>query len=135
MLNPQAVERLSRCPTCQKRTHPRKFALFIHVDGWGAMALGKTCRYCAACELIVAHQDKLEAELAHTFGRIAPEAVGKQYVVLGTIDKNKKLWQAGLEGRGGDPTTILEHVADYERAYDLVYEPGGWYKEDEGSRK
>lgn len=26
------------------------------------MALGKTCRYCLRCELIMAHQDELEAQ-------------------------------------------------------------------------
>jgi hypothetical protein len=121
MLNPRAEVRLSKCPKCQKRTHPRKFVLFIHVDGWGLMALGKTCRYSSACEL------------AHSFGRIAPEIVGNEYVVLGTIDK--KVWRAGLEGRGEDLAEILEHVADFEKEYDLVSEPGGWYPADEGSRK
>jgi hypothetical protein len=133
MLNPRAEVRLSKCPKCQKRTHLRKFALFIHVDGWGPMALGKTCRYCSACELIMAHQDELEAELAHSFGRIAPEIIGNEYVVLGTIDK--KVWRAGLEGRDRDFAEILEHVADFEKEYDLVYEPGRWYPADEGSRK
>jgi MinD superfamily P-loop ATPase len=114
MLNPRAEVRLSKCPKCQKRTHLCKFALFIHVDGWGPMALGKTCRYCSACELIMAHQDELEAE-------------------LGTIDK--KVWRAGLEGRDRDFAEILEHVADFEKEYDLVYEPGRWYPADEGSRK
>jgi hypothetical protein len=127
MLNPRAEVRLSKCPKCQKRTHLRKFALFIHVDEWGTMALGKTCRYCSACELIMAHQDELEAELAHSFGR---EMVRNQYVVLGTIDK--KLWRAGLEGRDKALAEILEHVADFEKEYDLVYEPGGWYPADEG---
>lgn len=133
MLNPRAEVRLSKCPKCQKRTHLRKFALFIQVDEWGPIALGKTCRYCSACELIMAHQDELEAELAYSFGRIAPEVVGNEYVVLGTIDK--KVWQGGLEGRDRDFTEILEHVADFEREYDLVYEPGGRYPADEESRK
>jgi hypothetical protein len=129
MLNPRAEVRLSKGPKCQKRTHPRKFVLFIHVDGWGSMALGKTCLYCSACELIMAHQDELEAELAHSFGRIAPGMVGNEYVVLGTIDK--KVWRAGLEGRGKN-FEILKHVADFEKEYDLVYEPGGRYPTDEG---
>src|SRR5437763_16745322 len=36
--------RLSKCPRCEKLIYPRKFAFFIHVDGWGPMALGKTCK-------------------------------------------------------------------------------------------
>jgi len=81
----------------------------------------------------MAHQDELEAELAHSFGRIAPEIIGNEYVVLGTIDK--KVWRAGLEGRDRDFAEILEHVADFEKEYDLVYELGRWYPADEGSRK
>lgn len=132
MLNPHAELRLSKCPLCRKRTHPRKFALFILVDGWGPMGLGKTCRYCSACELIMAHQDELEAELAHSLGRMAPEIVGNRYAVLGTIDK--KIWRAGLEGRGKELADIMEHVADFKKEYDLVYEPGGWYPAGEGPR-
>jgi hypothetical protein len=37
----------------------RKFPLLIHMDGYGLLNLGKTCRYCAKCEFIIAHQDQL----------------------------------------------------------------------------
>ena len=90
ILNPYTDVRLSKCPRCQKPTHLRKFALFIHIDAWGPMALGKTCRYCSRCALIMAHQDELEAQLAHSFSQIAPEFIGNEYLVLGTIDK--KVW-------------------------------------------
>src|SRR3989304_4775621 len=86
MLNPHADVRLSKCPKCQKATHLRKFALLIHIDGWGAMALGKTCRYCSRCEMIMVHQDELEAQLAQSFSQIAPEGIGKTDMVLGTIE-------------------------------------------------
>lgn len=36
MLNRYSDVRLSKCPRCRKPTHLRKFALFIHIDGWGA---------------------------------------------------------------------------------------------------
>jgi hypothetical protein len=87
ILNPHAGTRLSKCPRCEKLTYPRKFAFFIHVDGWGPMALGKTCKYCSRCELIMMHQDELEAELAHSFSQSAPEVIGNKYMVLGTIEK------------------------------------------------
>ena len=77
MLNPYTDVRLSKCPRCQKLTYLRKFALFIHIDAWGPMALGKTCRYCARCELIMAHQDELEAQLAHSFSQIAPAVLNQ----------------------------------------------------------
>src|SRR4051794_5883617 len=86
LLNPYTDVRLSKCPKCEKPTHPRKFALFVHVDGGGPRARGKTCRYCSRCELIIAHQDELEAELTQSFTRIAPDVIGKSYLVLGTLD-------------------------------------------------
>ncbi|GAB3376796.1 hypothetical protein [Azotobacter armeniacus] len=124
ILNPYADERLSKCPRCQKPTYLRKFALFIHIDEWGPMALGKTCRYCSQCELIIVHQDELEAQLAHSFSQIAPEVIGSAYLVLGTIDK--KLWKEGLAGDGGQLGELLQHVADFKRVLKLAVEPGGW---------
>lgn len=133
MLNPHSEVRLSKCPKCQKLTHLRKFALFIHIDEWGPMTLGKTCRYCSRCELIMVHRDELEAQLAHSFSQIAPEVIGNEYMVLGTVEK--KVWQEGLRGRGQQLAEILKHVADFKKEYDLEYEPGGWYPADQGPRK
>src|SRR5215510_10843446 len=87
ILNQYATERLSRCPRCKKLTHPRKFAFLIHIDDWGPMVLGKTCRYCSRCELIMLHQDELEEQLAYNFSQLAPEVVGNEYLVMGTIEK------------------------------------------------
>src|SRR5262249_29715675 len=64
ILNPYSDVRLSKCPKCERPTHPRKFALVIHIQNWGPLVLGKTCRYCTRCQLIIAHQDELEAEMA-----------------------------------------------------------------------
>jgi hypothetical protein len=123
ILNPYVDTRLSKCPLCDRPTHPRKFALFIHVDNCGPLVLGKTCRYCTRCELIVAHQDEVEAEMAQSLGRIAPEAVGGEYLVLGTMDR--KLWQQGLRSGGTELAASLEHVAEFRRVFDLKVE-GGW---------
>src|SRR4051794_17148071 len=59
ILNPHSDIRLTRCPKCERLTHPRKFALFVHVEEWGGVVLGYTCRYCTRCELIIVHQDEL----------------------------------------------------------------------------
>lgn len=128
ILNPHAECRLSKCPKCDKPTHLRKFALFIHIDGWGSTVLGKTCRYCSRCELIMAHQQELEAELAYNFSRIAPEVIGNEYLVLGTVEK--KIWQEGLAGRGQTLDVLLKHMADFKRVYQLEYQPAGWYPAD-----
>ncbi|MEE4462284.1 hypothetical protein V2S84_09165 [Azotobacter chroococcum] len=88
------------------------------------MVLGKTCRYCSHCELIMAHQDELEAQLTHSFGQIAPEVIGRAYLVLGTIDQ--KVWKAGLAGDGGQLGEMLQHVAEFKKVLKLAVEPGGW---------
>src|SRR6185437_11058163 len=98
ILNPYPGERLSKCPRCHAPTHPRKFALLVHVDEWGPLVLGKTCVYCSVCELIIVHQNELEAELAAHFLQLAPHLVGKKYMVLGTVEKS--FWKAGLGGAG-----------------------------------
>jgi len=112
-------------PPVPETDAPGKFALFIHIDAWGPMALGKTCRYCSRCELIMAHQDELEAQLAYSFSQIAPEFIGNEYLVLGTIDK--KVWKEGLAGGGGELGEMLKHMADFKRVLKLEVDPGGWY--------
>jgi hypothetical protein len=74
------------------------------------------------------HQDEIEAELANSFSRIAPEVIGNDYLVIGTIEK--KVWQKGLEGQKNSMEGILKHVADFKRIYDLDYRPAGWYPEE-----
>jgi hypothetical protein len=128
LLNPYSDIRLSKCPKCERPTHPRKFALFIHVDGWGTLVLGKTCRYCTRDELIIVHQDELEAELAEKFATLEPKVIGNDYLVVGTVDK--KVWQRGLSGQGNSVGDVLDHLADFKKVLELEYEPGGWYPAD-----
>jgi hypothetical protein len=80
--------------------------------------------YCSRCELVIVHQDGLEAELANSLPRVAPQAVGKEYFLIGTIDK--KVWQKGLQGSGGQLGDVLDHTADFKKSFDLHVEPGGW---------
>lgn len=123
LLNPYSDVRLSKCPLCERPTHLRKFALLIHIKGWGPLALGKTCRYCTPCELIIVHQDELETELANSFSRLDPEVIGNEYLVLGTLDK--KVWKRGLNEGGETLDSSLEHVAEFKKHYDLEVS-GGW---------
>jgi hypothetical protein len=124
LLNPYTDIRLSKCPKCEKPTHPRKFALFLHAEGWGPLALGKTCRYCTRCELIIAHKDELDREVAISMAKLAPETVGKEYLVMGTLDR--KVWQRGLQGQPATLEDTLEHVAEFKKVLTLQVEPGGW---------
>ena len=126
MLNPYSDIRLSKCPKCQKLTHLRKFALFILIEGMGPIVQGKTCRYCSKCELIMAHQNELEAELMLGLQKIAPQAIGNEYSVIGTFDK--KVWEARLKNEETDAKEIFKYLADFKTMLDLKVEPGGWYR-------
>ena len=45
----------------------------IHVDQGATLALNKTCKLCPSCDLLIAHQDEIEAHLAAYFGQHAPD--------------------------------------------------------------
>ena len=123
LLNPYQDVRLSKCPQCDRPTHSRKFPLLIHLDGFGALVLGKTCRYCTRCELIIVHQDELEGEMAISMRQLAPNVVSREYFVIGTMDK--KVWQQGLQAASRPLANMLEHVADFKKYLDLKVD-GGW---------
>lgn len=129
MLNPFVDTRLSSCPKCERLTYPRKFPLLLHVGGFGLMTLGKTCKYCPRCELIMCHQDELEGELYLSFGKLKPEVIGSEYFVLGTVER--KTWKQGLaDPRGLTLDGLLEHASDFKKYVDLEFDPGGWRPAD-----
>ena len=123
-LNPHKDTRVSKCPRCSRLTNARKFPLLIHVDDWGPIVLGKTCRYCPRCEFIIAHQDELEEQLSYFFEQHNPDMIGNDYFVLGTV--RLKAWKDGLQGKKGDLDQMLEHVSDFKEYLKLEMEPGGW---------
>jgi hypothetical protein len=105
----------------------RKFHLLIHIDGFGLLTLGKTCRYCPKCEFIIAHQDDLEHVMAETFSKSQPDVIGNQYFVIGTVEK--KAWQEGMI-QPMKLEDIRDHTADIKAYMALGYEPGGWSPPD-----
>lgn len=62
-LNPYPDSRCSTCPTCGKPMGQRKVPLFIHIEPHYPIILGYTGRYCAACNLLIAHKHEIEANL------------------------------------------------------------------------
>jgi hypothetical protein len=94
-LNPYTDVRFTNCPQCSKKMRQRKLPLVIHVDPMQLLALNKTCRYCPACDLLIAHQDEIEALLATFFGEQRPEIVGNDYLVVGTEDRAD--WLRGMK--------------------------------------
>lgn len=126
-LNPYEDLRFSRCPKCEEKTRLRKFPLVIHVEPLNPVILNKTCRYCPDCDLIIAHQDEIEAHLHALFSELEPAVVGNDYLVLGTVDRN--VWRRGC--KTPIPTAELldylhffEHVRQFEPAY------YGWVKDE-----
>ena len=123
-LNPLSDFAFSRCPQCKKTMHLRKFALFIHVEGWGPLSLRKTSRYCTQCELIIVRQKDLEEELCVFFDQHSPTLIGNDYFVLGTLPI--KAWKEGLDGMKFNIEQILAHVSDFKKHLELKVARGGW---------
>jgi len=123
LLNPYADVRYTRCPRCGHRTWRRKVPLLLAVAGYGPFVLGKTGPYCANCRLVIAHRDELEGELTTIFTRLAPEVVGGEYAVLGTVEL--RAWRRGMSA----PTPIddvLRHTAPFTTTLTIEYSPVGW---------
>ena len=131
-LNSDGNSRFSKCPKCGKLMHPRKFPLLIHVDDSGLIVLGKTCRYCSRCDLIIAHQQELEAELANSFSTRAPAVIGNPYFVIGTVDRT--IWTRGLRNSSA-VRDIEDQTADFKHYLDVWVEPGGWVPTKTHARK
>ena len=96
-LNPHTDVHFTTCPQCRGKTRQRKLPLVIHIDPTQLVALNKTCWYCPYCDLLIAHQDELEAWLAAFFTEHQPEIVGNDYLVIGTEDRVD--WLHGVHAR------------------------------------
>lgn len=111
VLNPFAGQRFTICPGCDGRTLLRKVPLVVHVDPMNPVAINKSCRYCSRCDLLIAHQHELEAQLAALFAERSPELVGNNYLVIGTFDR--AVWKRGV----AEPLSVAEMV---EQLHDFV---------------
>jgi hypothetical protein len=111
LLNPFRDRRFAICLNCERRTLLRKLPLVIHVDPQNPVAIHKSCRYCPPCDLLIAHQDEVEQELAALFARRAPELVGNSYLPLGTLDRD--VWRRGV----AEPLAVQEML---EQLHDFV---------------
>jgi len=128
ILNPYTDARFTRCPNCDQKTKQRKLPLFIHVEPLNPVVLGKTCRYCPDCDLLIVHQDELEAQLEALFAERDPSLIGNDYLVLGTVER--QAWREGMKQPKGIQG-MLEHLHDFEKVRTVEYQPAGWYPADE----
>ena len=117
-LNPYPDVRFTKCPQCGDKTRARKLPLVIHIDPLHLMTLNKTCRYCPRCDLLIAHQDELEAFLTSYFHRHDPEVIGNEYLVMGTVERAD--WQRGAS-EAVTPQEMLERL--YPFVEQVRFEP------------
>ncbi len=125
-LNPYQDLRFTSCPRCGTKTRLRKLPLVIHVDPQNPVALNKTCRYCDVCDLLIVHQDELEAQLVFLFSTRAPELIGNDYLVLGTLDRD--VWRQSRK----DPLPIpgmVDNLHDFKEVLEFEPAPRWVFKE------
>jgi hypothetical protein len=128
VLNPYTDARFTRCPMCEERTRLRKFALFVHVEPRNPVVLGKTCRYCPGCDLLIVHQNELEAQLVALFEKHNSDLIGNDYMVMGTVER--RTWRQGMK-QPKSIAEILEHLHDFKDVRTIEYRPAGWYPAEE----
>jgi len=112
----------------QRQTRLRKLALLIHIEhpaGARLAILGKACRLCVECEMLIAHEADI-SQLLVALG-LAPGGVSPSYVVLGTVAL--PVWRAGLT-RGVTLDSVRAYAADFKQYMRIGITPGGWYREE-----
>jgi len=127
VLNPYVDARFSTCPGCGQPTKLHKLPFFVHVDPNYPLALNLSHRYCPACDLIILHRDRLEAQLGRLFPDRDPATLREQYLVMGTLERSA--FRAGQK----TPLPIaeaLEHLHDFVERLTVQYQPAGWYKSE-----
>ena len=92
-LNPYSDMAFTRCPKCSALTKIRKFCLVIHIEPRNLFTLNKTCRYCPNCDLIIVKKEELEKQIHAMCEYAAPEIIGNDYFVFGTM--GRKDWKRG----------------------------------------
>ena len=123
VLNPHADTKFTKCPRCETITNLRKLSLVIHVEGFGLVILGKTCRLCLRCETLIAHKAELD-KLISTVATVSTP----NYFVLGTTDR--QTYRQGLAGAAslGD---LKAHMSDFKSYWNVEITAAGWYPKDE----
>ena len=124
VLNPYPDSRCSTCPTCGKPTGQRKVPLLIHVDPHHPVILNYTCRYCAKCNLLIAHKHELEANLTYLFQQHDPSLIGNEYLVMGVMPR--QVWREGMT-RPQQPQEALDQLAKFLSYSILQRTQTGWF--------
>jgi hypothetical protein len=123
VLNPHPQVRFSVCPECGQRTLVRKVPLFVHVEPRMPVILNKVCRYCPGCDFLIVHQDELENWLVIALETQAPEAIGNEYLVLGTLDKST--WRQ-RQKNPIDVRNLAEYLHPFKGERRVSHTPAHW---------
>ena len=119
ILNPHADIKFTKCPRCETRTNLRKLSLVIHLEGFGLVLLGKTCRLCVRCETLIAHKAEVDTLLSTVVNNSKPE-----YIVLGTVDR--RTHRRGLAA-SASLDDVRAHTSDFKSYWNVDVTPAGWY--------
>jgi len=86
-LNPYKDGAFTKCPRCDSKTKIRKFPLVVHVEPQQLVLLNKKCRYCTACDLIIARQSELETLMVICLEDVNPDVIGNDYLTMGVVER------------------------------------------------
>ena len=125
-LNPYNDIAFTSCPKCEEKTKIRKNCLVIHIEPKNLFSLNKSCRYCSECDLIIVKQVDLEGLLAAACERYAPEIIGNEYFVFGTMDR--KDWK-DVQTEEISSQKVLKRTYSFKDAWKFEVRPAGWYFE------
>lgn len=85
--------------------------------------LGKTCRLCVVCEVLIAHEQEVTPLL---MASVAALNAPPHYVVLGTVET--RVWRSGM-ARGVTLDEVKESMADFKEYLRIEVTPGGWFRD------
>jgi len=89
------------------------------------IVLNYTCRYCRHCDLLVAHKHEIEHLLTELFLQYAPDSIGNEYLIIGTVDK--KVWRKS-DKEQVTTADIFPHTHDFITYYtELRQRRRGWF--------
>ena len=127
-LNPYRDARFTRCPLCDRPMKARKKPFFVHVDPAHPVLLNMTGRFCPPCDLFILHQDNVEELLVQAMSGAAPEAIGNDYLVVGTIERS--YWRQQPHRPGTIPE-LLDNLHDFAEVVEIEPAHYGWYPAEE----
>jgi hypothetical protein len=121
-LSPYEGMAFTRCPKCDAKTKQRKLPLVIHIEPHTICVLNKTCRFCPACELVIARQSEIEPMLSAMVKDQRATIEQGEYVAIGTLDRAD--WQAAQQ-KHWSPAEAVERTWVFKDHWKFEI-TGGW---------